>query len=145
MVSIAVAEAIQRVDRVYFFDLLGAAGGCLVLVPFLNYFGGPNTVIAVSVLLAVSAAIWYNLAGTLRGRAGAVTLALVFVALMAFNGKSHLIDIRYAKGHRIGQEAFVRWNPISRIALVNPKIERSGNRDRRRRLHWHSQLRSAII
>ena len=121
VVSIAVAEGIQRVDRVYFFDLLGAAGGCLVLVPFLNYFGGPNTVIAASVLLAVSAAIWYNLAGTLRGRAGAVTLALVFVALMAFNGKSHLIDIRYAKGHRIAQESFVRWNPISRIALLNPK------------------------
>jgi hypothetical protein len=121
VISIAVAEGIQRVDRVYFFDLLGAAGGCLVLVPFLNYLGGPNTVIAVSVLFAVSAAIWYNLAGTLRGRAGAVTLALVFVALMAFNGKSHLIDIRYAKGRRIGQEAFVRWNPISRIALVNPQ------------------------
>jgi hypothetical protein len=119
-VSTAVAEAIQRVDRVYFFDLLGAAVGCLVLVPFLNYFGGPNTVIAASVLLAVSAAIWYNLAGTLRGRAGAVTLALVLVALMAFNGKSHLIDIRYAKGHRLAQESFVRWNPISRIALLNP-------------------------
>src|ERR1700729_4306433 len=57
VVSIAVAEGIQRVDRVYLFDLLGAAGGCLVLVPFLNYFGGPNTVIAVSVLFAVSAAI----------------------------------------------------------------------------------------
>lgn len=121
VVSIAVAEAIQRVDRVYFFDLLGAAGGCLVLVPFLNYLGGPNTVIAASVLFAVSGAIWYNLAGNPRGRAGAVTLALVFVALMAFNGKSHLIDIRYAKGRRIGQEAFVRWNPISRIALLNPK------------------------
>ncbi len=63
-------KAIQRVDRVYFFDLLGAAGGCLALVPFLNHFGGPNTVIAASVLFAVSAAIWYNLAGTLRGRVG---------------------------------------------------------------------------
>jgi len=121
VVSIAVAEGIQRVDRVYFFDLLGAAGGCLLLVPFLNYFGGPNTVIAVSVLFAVSSAIWYNLAGMLRGRAGAVTLALAFVALMAFNGTTHLIDIRYAKGHRLGQESFVRWNPISRIALLNPK------------------------
>jgi hypothetical protein len=120
VVSSAVAEGIERVDRVYFFDLLGAAGGCLVLVPFLNYFGGPNTVIAVSVLLAVSAATWYNLAGALRGRAGAVTLALAFVALMAVNGKTHLIDIRFAKGHRIGQESFVRWNPISRVALVNP-------------------------
>ena len=120
VISIAVAEAIQRVDRVYFFDLLGAASGCLMLVPFLNYLGGPNTVIAASVLLAVSAAVWYNLAGSLRGRAGAVTLALVFVALMAFNGKSHVIDVRYAKGHHIAQESFVRWNPISRIALLNP-------------------------
>src|ERR1700734_3585664 len=124
VVSIAVAEGIQRVDRVYFFDLLGAASGCLVLVPFLNYLGGPNTVIAASVLLAVSAAVWYNLAGSLRGRAGAVTLALVFVALMAFNGKSHVIDVRYAKGHRIAREEFVRWNPISRIALVK---ERGGD------------------
>jgi hypothetical protein len=117
VVSIAVGEGIQRVDRVYFFDLLGASGGCLLLVPFLNYLGGPNTVIAVSVLLAVSAAIWYNLAGTMRGRVGAVTLALAFVALMAFNGKSHLIDVRFAKGRRIGRELFVRWNPISRVAL----------------------------
>ncbi|HTC35509.1 MAG TPA: hypothetical protein VK724_19205 [Bryobacteraceae bacterium] len=124
VVSIAVAEAIQRVDRVYFFDLMGAAGGCLLLVPFLDYFGGPNTVIAVSVLFAVSAAIWYNLAGTLRGRAGAVTLALVFVALMAVNAKTHWIDVRFAKGHRIAREQFVRWNPISRIALVK---ERGGD------------------
>jgi hypothetical protein len=121
VVSIAIGEAIQRVDRVYFFDLFGAAGGCLMLVPFLDYFGGPNTVISVAVLFAVSAAIWYNLAGTMRGRAGAVMLALGFVALMAFNGKSHWIDVRYAKGQRIAPEAFVRWNPISRIALVNPK------------------------
>jgi hypothetical protein len=117
VVSIAVGEGIQRVDRVYFFDLLGASGGCLLLVPFLDYLGGPNTVIAVSVLLAVSAAIWYNLAGTMRGRVGAVTLALAFVALMAFNGKSHLVDVRFAKGRRIEPEMFVRWNPISRVAL----------------------------
>src|SRR5450631_3210481 len=38
VVSLAVAETIQRVDRVYFFDLLGAAGGCLLLVPLLNQF-----------------------------------------------------------------------------------------------------------
>ena len=80
VVSLAVAEGIQRVDRVYFFDLLGAAGGCLALVPLLNHFGGPNTVLATSVLFAVSAAIWYNLAGTVRGRVAAVALALAFVA-----------------------------------------------------------------
>ncbi len=118
VLSIALAEAIERVDRVYFYDLLGAAVGCLVLIPFLDHFGGPNTVLAASVLFAVSAAIWYNLAGSLRGRAGAVALALTFVALIVYNGKRHPIDIRYAKGRPIPKEALVEWNSFSRIGMV---------------------------
>ena len=43
-------------------------------------------------------AIWYNIAGRVTGRAVAVGLALVFVLLIAYNGKRHLIDIHYAKG-----------------------------------------------
>jgi hypothetical protein len=119
VVSLAVAETIQRVDRVYFFDLLGAAGGCLALVPLLNHFGGPNTVLVTSVAFAVSAAIWYNLAGTLRGRVAAVVLALAFVALIVYNWKQHPIDIHYAKGMRLPKEQFVQWNSFSRIGLVN--------------------------
>jgi hypothetical protein len=119
VVSLAVGEAIQRVDRVYFFDLLGAAGGCLALVPLLNQFGGPNTVLATSVLFAVSAAIWYNLAGTLRGRVAAVAVALGFVALIVYNWKLHPIDIHYAKGMQLPKEQFVQWNSFSRIGLVN--------------------------
>jgi hypothetical protein len=118
IVSIAVSEAIERVDRVYFFDLLGAAAGCLALVPFLDSFGGPNTVLTASVFFAVSAAIWYNLAGISRGRVGAVALALCFVVLIVFNGRQHLIDVHYAKGQQIPKETFVRWNSFSRIGLV---------------------------
>ncbi|MEJ7606961.1 MAG: hypothetical protein WKF37_12025 [Bryobacteraceae bacterium] len=80
IVSLAISETIERIDRVYFFDLIGAAGGCLVLVPFLNVFGGPNTVIAAAILFAVSAAIWFNLGRSTRGRAAGVALALCFVA-----------------------------------------------------------------
>ena len=119
IVSMAIADAIQRVDRVYFFDLLGAAAGCLALVPLLNTFGGPNTVIATAVLFAVSAAIWYNLAGTLRGRVGAVALALAFVVLIVYNGKQRAIDIHYAKGRVLPKEHFVQWNSFSRIGMVN--------------------------
>jgi len=118
IVSLAVGETIQRVDRVYFFDLLGAAAGCLALVTLLNYFGGPNTVLASGVLFAVSAAIWYNLAGTLRGRVAAVVLALSLVVLIMYNVKHRLIDIQYAKGGPMPQEMFVQWNSFSRIGLV---------------------------
>lgn len=121
VVSMAVAEAIQRVDRLYFFDLMGASVGCLALVPLLNYFGGPNTVLVTAVLFAVSAAIWFNLAGSLPGRAGAVALALAFAVLIVYNGKQHSIDIRYAKGRLLPKEYFVQWNSFSRIGLVNNK------------------------
>jgi hypothetical protein len=126
IVSLAVSEAIQRVDRVYFFDLLGAAAGCLALVPLLNHFGGPNSVLAASVLFAVSAAIWYNLAGTQRGRVSAVALALAFVVLIVYNGKQHVVDIRYAKGRPLPKELFVQWNSFSRIGLVNDKTLGTG-------------------
>ena len=117
IVSLAVSEGIQRVDRLYFFDLFGAAAGCLALVPLLNEFGGPNTVLATSVLLAVSASMWFSLAGTLRGRAIAVALALAFVALIVYNWKLHPIDIRYAKGMKLPSEQFVQWNSFSRIGM----------------------------
>ncbi len=117
IVSLAVGEAIERVDRVYFFDLAGAAVGCLALVPLLNNFGGPNTVLAAPVLFLVAAAIWYNLAGAPVGRACAVVLALSFVALIAYNGRHHAIDIRSAKGHPLPREIFTQWNSFSRIGL----------------------------
>ena len=119
IVSLAVSEAIERVDRLYFFDLLGAAMGCLALVPLLNDFGGPNTVLTVAILFAVSAAIWYNLAGTSRGRAAAVALALAFAVLIVYNWRHRTIDVHYAKGNKLPPEMFVQWNSFSRIGLIN--------------------------
>ncbi len=118
VVSLAISETIARVDRVYFYDLLGAAGGCLFLIPMLNYFGGPNTVIAAGVLYAASAAIWFNVAGSNRGRAAGVVSALMLVGLMALNGAVHVIDVRWAKGQQLPDEFFVRWNSFSRIAIA---------------------------
>src|SRR5689334_3326178 len=117
IVSLAISETIERVDRVYFFDLLGAAGGCLVLVPFLNTFGGPNTVIIAGTIFAASSAMWFNLGGHSRGRATGVALALVLVALTVINMRWPVIDISFAKGQKITNELFVKWNSFSRIAV----------------------------
>ncbi len=118
VVSIAISEAIDRVDRAYFFDLAGAAAGCLLLIPFLEWFGGPNTLIAAAVLFAISAAIWFNQAGAFRRRAMAVLVALLLVGLMVFNGKrGRVLDIHVAKGQALPDEKFVAWNGISRIGV----------------------------
>ena len=97
IVSLAISETIQRVDRVYFFDLMGAAAGCLVLVPLLDHLGGPNTVIAAAVLFAAAAALWHSMAGSVSGRAACLALALGLTAFLVYNTIHNRIDVTYAK------------------------------------------------
>jgi hypothetical protein len=121
VVSLVISETISRVDRVYFFDLVGAAGGCLALIPMLNYFGGPNTVIGSAVVYCVASAIWFNLAGSTFRRAAAVVAALCLVAFMVLNGAVHILDVKWAKGRELPKEFFVRWNSFSRIGVAPEK------------------------
>ena len=122
VVSLAISEAVERVDRAYFFDLAGAASGCLLLIPFLNLFGGPNTVIAAAVVYAASASIWFHQAGAYRRRATAVLVALLIAGLMIVNGKTHLIDVRTAKGQPLPPERFVEWNSFSRVSVIHADV-----------------------
>ena len=117
IISLVVADTIERVNRVYFFDLIGAAGGCAVLVLLLKWVGGPNTILVAAVLFAVSAAIWFHLARAPRGRIFAVAIGLLLVGLITYNAKSSLLDVKFAKGEEIKDEEFVKWNEFSRIAL----------------------------
>ncbi len=117
ILSLVIADTIQRVNRVYFFDLTGAAAGCAVLVPLLNWVGGPNTILVSAVLFAVSSAIWFHLARAIRGRIAAVLIGLLLVGLITYNAKSSLIDVKFAKGQRLQGEEFTQWNSFSRIAL----------------------------
>lgn len=117
ILSLVIAETLAEVNRVYFFDLAGAAGGCLALVPLLDRLGGPNTILVAAVLFAVSAAIWFHVARVVVGRVVAVVLGLMLVFLITYNGKFFVIDVKYAKNQPIQNEQFVRWNSFSRIAL----------------------------
>ncbi|HEV2201248.1 MAG TPA: hypothetical protein VGR73_15635 [Bryobacteraceae bacterium] len=121
IVSSAIAEAIERVDRAYFFDLAGAATGCLLLIPFLNLFGGPNTVLAAGVFYAIGAAIWFRQAGEAQLRAAAVLASLLLVMLMVANGKFHVLDVRIAKGQKIPPEKFSAWNSFSRVGVTTDR------------------------
>jgi hypothetical protein len=119
IVSLAISETIERVNRVYFCDLLGAAGGCLLLVPLLNQFGGPSTVVCAAITFAAAAAIWHSMGGSVKGRGGSVALALALVAFLAYNQHHPVIDISHAKGRTLAHEWFVKWNNFSRVAIVH--------------------------
>jgi hypothetical protein len=121
IISLAISETIQRVDRVYFFDLLGAAGGCLALVPLLDHLGAPGTVIAVAVLFAAAAAVWHNMAGSRTGQVGSLALTLWLLAFLLYNASHNLVDVKYAKRQALKNESFVKWNSFSRVGLTPGK------------------------
>ncbi len=125
IVSLVISETIDRVDRVYFFDLMGGAIGCLALVLLLNTFGGPNTVIAVAVMFAAAAAVWFALAGVKIGRIASVFVGLFLTMAIIGNTKYHVLEVRYAKGQKLHAETFTKWNSISRIGLA--KDDETGN------------------
>ncbi len=118
IVSLAISEAIERVHRVYFFDLAGAAAGCLLLILFLDVAGGPGAVIAAATVYAVAAALWYNQARQDSLRIVAVLAALLMVSLMVVNGKTRWFDVRWAKGEKIPEERYSAWNSFSRVGVI---------------------------
>ncbi len=127
VLSLAISETVERVNRVYFFDLTGAAFACLLLVPLLNWVGGPNTILVAAILFCVSSAIWFHLARAARGRIVAVILGLLLVLLITYNSKYFFLDVKFAKGKQISGEEFVKWNSFSRIA-VKPEQPRSAKK-----------------
>ncbi len=116
-VSLVIAETIERVNRVYFADLLGAACGCVLLIPLLDYAGGPNAVIFAAVLYAASGAVWFALSGSRRGRAAALALTGALALLLPANRWFGVMDVKYAKGKELTGERFVKWNSFSRVGL----------------------------
>ena len=122
IVSLAISEGMARVDRVYFFDLIGAAGGCLLLDPLLRAVGGENTIIVVALLFAATAAVWHAMAGSLGGRVLSVALGLGLLGLIVGNwGSNGILKVHYAKGQKLNNEFFVKWNSFSRIAATRDK------------------------
>ena len=50
VITLAISRLSSRINAVYAADLLGAAAGCLVLIPLLNRLGAPGVVLAAAAL-----------------------------------------------------------------------------------------------
>ncbi|HVI10647.1 MAG TPA: hypothetical protein VND65_20325 [Candidatus Binatia bacterium] len=114
--SVIFARETWRVPRLYAADLCGGALACLAVVPLLNWIGGPNTILASSVVLALAAAVW---SGDRLLRRVSFALAAAFALLIVVNRDNRFIDIVYAKGIMRDRSwvEFSRWNALSRVEV----------------------------
>jgi hypothetical protein len=115
VLSVVIARTVKQAGAIYFADLGGAGLGGLLLIPLLNFMGGPNTILFAAFLWAVSAVLWSYL-GNRKWRIW-ILAPLALALIMAGNTRFHYLDVKFAKGYRLDQEIFSKWNSFSRIGL----------------------------
>ena len=117
VISIALTRLSGRINLVYGADLLGAAAGCLVLIPLLNWLGAPGVVLT-SAALALTAAICF---APPSRRPQLIVGVLVMFSLPAAAQATGAapFDVRDTKGHEGDRVLFSKWNSFSRVAVYD--------------------------
>ncbi len=116
-ITVALSVWAREASRLYFFDLLGAAAGCLLLVPALELLGGVDTVLLASVLAAFAGLVFADRAAGPGVRTAAAWVAASTAALLAWNHATGQIGLREAKGLSEAGLLFSKWNSFSRVTV----------------------------
>ena len=117
VMSIAFTRMADRINVLYAADLIGAATGCLVLIPLLNWLGAPGVVMtaaALSTLAAISFA-----PRSQRRRFAAFAVVLLAVSISAQLAGAAPFDVVDTKGHVGDRILFSKWNSFSRVAVYD--------------------------
>ena len=115
VITLAISRLSSRINAVYAADLLGAAAGCLVLIPLLNRVGAPGVLLSAAALAALAAVLFAAPSGRLRFAAmGAGVLAVPLAAHLAGVAT---FDMTVTKGHQGDRVLFSKWNSFSRIGV----------------------------
>jgi len=118
VISMAISKTVRSVSRVYFYDLMGAALGCILLVPFLDWVGGPGTVMLSGVFFSAAGGVWYSMdAESGRKVRKSYAIAACLGLLVFINHSAPFMDVKYAKGMLIEGEEYSQWNSFSRISV----------------------------
>jgi spermidine synthase len=116
-VSLILGHRARQANRLYCFDLLGAALGCLALIPATNLLGAPTAVLLAGAVAASAGAVLAGAQAPLR-RNVALAVAGALAIAMAANARLHRYDVKFVKGAVQPPTLALRWNSFSRVDVV---------------------------
>jgi len=117
VISLAITRFSAQVSVVYGADLIGAAAGCLILLPLLNSFGAPGVVLLAAVL-GGAAALLFAPAKTVARTALLAACAVGIPGGLQLLGTAPF-DVSNTKGHETDTVLFAKWNSFSRVAVYD--------------------------
>jgi spermidine synthase len=124
VVSLSLHHLRDKAPTVYFFDLLGASLGCLLLDPLLRLLGGPSAVLAAATLAALGAVIFDGDLSRWRPTLRSWAVLAGLGVLLAVNLVAAPIRVGSFKWVKNQHLAFSKWNAISRIEVQERKGDR---------------------
>ncbi len=111
----------KKIGKVYFFDLIGAGIGALLIVPLLYILDAPTLVILIAFLAALSSFFFsLNCKKRFKIITGILTISLLFLAF--FNFHYQTIKVSYVKGEKETDLIYQKWSPVGRV-VVSPMKE----------------------
>jgi len=126
--TIALTHFSHKVNKIYFYDLLGAATGCFLIILVLNFVSGPAALAVVSLLGIISACCFSYAKGKTGHLKYLIVAALLIMACVGADAKYDLTRINFVRGRFEFNILSVKWNSFSRVAVYPTKsqeLERS--------------------
>ena len=122
VITLAISRLTARINAVYAADLIGAACGCLVLIPLLDRLGAPGVVLAAAAMSLIAGLLFAPAARrTAAAIAGAIILAVPFAGQLSGLAGFDVVD---TKGHKGDRVLFSKWNSFSRIGVYDRYVWR---------------------
>lgn len=129
-ISIALFRYAAQVNKVYAYDLVGAAIGSVAVVPLLYNFSGPAAVFVASLAACAAAVVFARPLADRRLLAVLLGAVLVAGSLALLNDRLGLLAIENIKSYGIGsvqtreaEKVFEKWSPVSRVAVHRPEMQ----------------------
>jgi SAM-dependent methyltransferase len=126
-ISMAISAAKERIGTVYAFDLVGAALGCVFVIPTVSGFGAPGAILLCAAAGALSALLFALSAGDTASRSarGALVAASLVVAgvllyLAPAENTAHRFGVARNPEKFLGNRPveFEKWNSFSQITVT---------------------------
>ena len=115
-VALLLAHRVEQANRLYFFDLFGAALGCLAFIPLTNYLGAPTAVLVGSLAAAIAGALFAWRHSRVFARL-ALGLCFLLTLTAVANLRWNFLDVRTAKGRAQPKTLALKWNSFSRVEV----------------------------
>lgn len=117
----------RDMGRLYAFDLVGSALGCLLTLACLDWLNAGGSFLMAALLGLLSASLCQSSDPLLSARSrtfNRASIALVLI-LLALEPGLNLFEVHYLLGVRERGTMFLKWNSISRIVVVPGAGQRS--------------------